>query len=112
MVVKEYKKPAGVYKVQTFRTTHSRRHHHNPPRAWPLRRRSQELPVRECSFPEPFEVTNHTTPAQAGEGAEKCECEARVLAPAGVGARGGDGARGGRAFWVPTETVGYDGADP
>ena len=23
MVVKEYKKPAGVYKVQTFRTTHN-----------------------------------------------------------------------------------------
>ena len=29
MVVKEYKKPAGVYKVQTFRTTHSCRRDEN-----------------------------------------------------------------------------------
>ncbi|MCX6668269.1 MAG: hypothetical protein NTV25_00460 [Methanothrix sp.] len=51
----------------------------------------RELLVRECSFPEPFEVTNHTTPAQAGKCAKKCECEARgadAPVPAGAGARG------------------------
>ena len=55
-------------------------------------------------------MTNHTTLAQAGEGAKKCECKARgahAPVPAGAGAGGGDGEDVAAVAGIPAQ-VGYD----